>query len=165
MAAEAASNGQGSGSGVSSEQAERFEADLKAKKAAVRVLCCVALCCVVLRCVVLCCVVRAARAGRGCAPHTNVPCSPARTFCSPISARNSSQIGKLETELRDSRASVAKLKALQSSGPSEADSIAASQARSDEMAALTKRSKEQDLEVEELKEKLQVSQRTCIQSL
>jgi hypothetical protein len=30
------------------------------------------------------------------------------------------------------------------------------------MAALTKRSKEQDLEVEELKEKLQVSRRTCI---
>lgn len=147
MAAEAASTGQGSGSGVSSEQAERFEADLKAKKAAVRVLWCV---------------VRAARAGRGCAPHTTVPCSPARTFGSLISARNSSQIGKLETELRDSRASVAKLKALQSSGPSEADSIAASQARSDEMAALTKRSKEQDLEVEELKEKLQVSRRTCI---
>lgn len=66
------------------------------------------------------------------------------------------QISKLETELRDARANVAKLRALSASGPSEAESTASAQARSDEMATMTKRSKEQDLEIEELKEKLKV---------
>ena len=64
------------------------------------------------------------------------------------------EIARLEAELKDTRANLAKLRAISASGPTAAESEEASAARSTEMASAAKRTKEQQVEIDDLKERL-----------
>ena len=64
------------------------------------------------------------------------------------------EITRLEAELKDTRANLAKLRAITASGPTAAESEEASVARSTEMATAAKRTKEQQVEIDDLKERL-----------
>mmetsp|Transcript_21051 Transcript_21051/g.62674 ORF Transcript_21051/g.62674 Transcript_21051/m.62674 type:complete len:1051 (+) Transcript_21051:57-3209(+) len=91
------SQASGSGSGMTSEQGERYESELKAKKA---------------------------------------------------------MIARLETELKDSRATIAKLKAISEVGGPSAEETAANKVRSSEMTSMTKTLKEQEVQIDNLKQQL-----------